>query len=143
MAFRRMDVARLMSTPGVYVGVNVRSDELVSGPASPSELCSFWALISCLRAASDLKVGSVMAKLTLCRESRNRQLRMERATGERWRPCHVMYRISTGKRQSAVRARLLGGCGDLSTSSCTNTSTGRLEFLSIARLPLKVNLLRI
>ena len=81
MAFRRVDVARLMSTPGVYVGVNVRSDEPVSGPASPSELCSFWALISCLRAASDLKVGRAMRELTPCRESSNQQLRMERATG--------------------------------------------------------------
>jgi hypothetical protein len=81
IAFRRVDVARLMSTPGAYVGVNVRSDEPVSPPAPPFELCSFWALISCLRAASDLKVGSVMAKLTRCRESSNQQLKMERATG--------------------------------------------------------------
>ena len=58
MAFRRVDVARLMSTPGVYVGVNVRSDEDPS--ATPSALSSFWAFFSCLRAASDLKVGRAM-----------------------------------------------------------------------------------
>jgi hypothetical protein len=54
--------------------------------------------------------------------------------------CHVPY--ITGKRQSVVRARLLGGCGIPSTSSCTHELRGAGgEFLSIARLPLKVNLL--
>jgi hypothetical protein len=61
MAFRLVDVARLMLTPGVYLGVNVRSEEAFSGPATPSGLSSFWAFISCLRAASDLKVGKAMA----------------------------------------------------------------------------------
>lgn len=60
-ACRLVDVARLMSTPGVYVGVSVRSDEAVSGPATPSAPSSFRDFSSCLRAATDLKVGSAIA----------------------------------------------------------------------------------
>ena len=46
-------VALLKSTPGVYVGVNVRSETLSSAGVS---------LFSCRRAAIDLKVGKVMSK---------------------------------------------------------------------------------
>lgn len=65
-ACRLVDVARLMSTPGVEVGVNVRSDEPSSGrPATPFGRSSFWAFCSCLRAASDLKVGRTIERAKL------------------------------------------------------------------------------
>ncbi len=46
-------VASLISTPGVYVGVSVRS-ELISGPVTPFDGS---CLFCCRRAASELKVG--------------------------------------------------------------------------------------
>lgn len=54
--FLLVRVARLTSTPGVYVGVRVRS-ELISVPITPFP-CSF--VFFCLRAASDRKVGRAM-----------------------------------------------------------------------------------
>jgi hypothetical protein len=63
MAVRRVDVARLISTRGVYVGVNVRSDEEFSGAAAPSALSSLLTSFSRLRAARDLKVGSAISRI--------------------------------------------------------------------------------
>lgn len=54
--FRRVRVASFTSTPGVYVGVRVRS-EVFSAAATPP-FCS--AAFRCLLAARDLKVGSAM-----------------------------------------------------------------------------------
>jgi len=51
--FLLVRVASLISTPGVYVGVRVRS-ELMSAPVNPLG-CLFFCF--CLRAASDRKVG--------------------------------------------------------------------------------------
>ena len=67
MAFRRVEVALLMLTAGVYVGVKVRSED-----AAPSALSSFWAFFSCLRAANDLNVGRVMLIATSTQAKINR-----------------------------------------------------------------------
>jgi hypothetical protein len=62
MAWRRVDVAFLISTPGVYVGVTVRSEESFS-LVTPSGLSSFEDFFSCLRAARLLNVGRAIARI--------------------------------------------------------------------------------
>ena len=57
----RVLVASLTSTPGVYVGVKVRSEFCsgpVAGPSATPFSCTDFSF--CLRAASDRKVGRAM-----------------------------------------------------------------------------------
>ena len=112
MAFRLVDVARLRSTPGVYVGVTVPSEEAFSAPATPSGgVCSFWALSwCCLRAASDRKVGSVMAGSTPCRQLSNPQVRAE-ATDDEEIAREFLSCISAGEDKSQSFGAGLLGCG--------------------------------
>jgi hypothetical protein len=57
IACRLVAVASLRFTPGVYVGVKVRSEEAFSAPTTPSGRSSSWDFFSLRRAARLRKVG--------------------------------------------------------------------------------------